>query len=168
LASHNLLRAHGAAVERYRGAGAKGQIGIVVNLEPKEPASDSPADIAAAARSDAYMNRQYLDPLYFGRYPDEMAEIYGADWPSFPEREFALIRQPTDFLGINYYKRGVMKHADRGIPERASYVARRVVSTPSAAGNPIPRASPRSRWVNERCSAGPPTSPRTASPSTTG
>ncbi|HKA25574.1 MAG TPA: family 1 glycosylhydrolase, partial [Candidatus Eisenbacteria bacterium] len=41
LASHNLLRAHGAAVERYRGL-ARGRIGIVVNLEPKEPATDSP------------------------------------------------------------------------------------------------------------------------------
>jgi len=119
LASHNLLRAHGAAVERYRGL-ARGRIGIVVNLEPKEPATDSPADVAAARRSDAYMNRQYLDPLYFGRYPDEMAEIYGADWPAFSESDFALIRQPTDFLGINYYKRGVMKYDPAGIPEQAA------------------------------------------------
>ncbi|MEA2326726.1 MAG: beta-glucosidase, partial [Thermoanaerobaculia bacterium] len=61
IASHNLLRAHGAAVEAYRAAG-KHAIGLVVNLEPKYPASQEPEDIAANARADAYMNRQYLDP----------------------------------------------------------------------------------------------------------
>ncbi len=34
IATHNLLRAHGAAVQAYRAIG-KHEIGIVVNLEPK-------------------------------------------------------------------------------------------------------------------------------------
>jgi beta-glucosidase len=155
LASHNLLRAHGAAVERFRGSSAKGRIGIVVNLEPKEPATDSPADIAAAQRSDAYMNRQYLDPLYFGRYPEEMAEIFGKDWPSFPENDFALIRQPTDFLGINYYKRGVMKHDDAGIPERASYARPPGVYSKNGWESYPASLTRILRWVHERYGAGP-------------
>jgi beta-glucosidase len=156
LASHNLLRAHGAAVERFRGAAATGRIGIVVNLEPKEPATDSPGDIAAAARSDAYMNRQYLDPLYFGRYPDAMAEIYGANWPEFPETDFALIRQPTDFLGINYYKRGVMKHDEQGIPERASHVRPQGSVYSKNGWESHPASLTRIlRWVAERYNAGP-------------
>ena len=36
IASRNLMRAHGAAVQRYRSVGAN-QIGLVVNLEPKYP-----------------------------------------------------------------------------------------------------------------------------------
>ena len=36
IASRNLMRAHGAAVQRYRAVGAN-QIGLVVNLEPKYP-----------------------------------------------------------------------------------------------------------------------------------
>jgi beta-glucosidase len=48
IASHNLLRAHGAAVEAYRAHG-RHAIGLVVNLEPKVPASPSDADRAAAA-----------------------------------------------------------------------------------------------------------------------
>src|SRR3546814_16288758 len=43
IASHNLMRAHGAAVRAYRSEGAH-EIGLVVNIEPKYPASDSPAD----------------------------------------------------------------------------------------------------------------------------
>jgi len=121
LVSHQLLRAHGAAVQRYR-SGCKGGIGLVVNLEPKDPASDHPADRAAAARADVYFNRQYLDPLIHGRYPDGLREIFRDAWPEFPERDFDLIRQPVDFLGINYYTRKVVRHDDADWPVRASGV----------------------------------------------
>lgn len=112
IASHNLLRAHGAAVQAYRAQG-KHQIGLVVNLEPKYPASDAPADRAAVARADAYMNRQYLDPVFHGRYPDELTEIFGDAWPTWPAEDHALIRQPIDFLGVNYYTRNVTRHDER-------------------------------------------------------
>ncbi|HWN82390.1 MAG TPA: family 1 glycosylhydrolase, partial [Candidatus Udaeobacter sp.] len=121
LVAHNLLRAHGTAVQVYR-AEARGQIGLVVNLEPKYPASDAPADLAATARADAYMNRQYLDPVFRGSYPAEMPEIFGAAWPRFPAADFALIREPIDFLGVNYYTRGVTRNDDHALPVRAAKV----------------------------------------------
>jgi len=113
IVAHNLMRAHGAAVLACRAA-TKGQVGLVVNLEPKYPASASEADRAAVRRADAYMNRQYLDPALLGSYPPEMRDIYGAAWPDFPAEDFALIKQPIDFLGVNYYTRSVTEHdADR-------------------------------------------------------
>jgi beta-glucosidase len=105
--SHNLLRAHGLAVHAYRAERGSGRIGIVVNLEPKYPASERAEDVAAAARADAYMNRHYLDPVFGGAYPDELRAMLGACWPEFPEEDFRLIAEPIDFLGINYYKRSV-------------------------------------------------------------
>jgi len=121
LASHNLMRSHGAAVEAYRAEG-KHQIGLVVNIEPKDPASDSPEDLAAVARADAYMNRQYLDPAIHGRYPKEMPEVFGDAWPDFPQAELDQIRQPIDFLGINYYTRSVTKNDPAAWPVRAGRV----------------------------------------------
>ena len=121
IAAHNLLRAHGAAVEAYRAEG-RHEIGIVVNLEPKHAASHSDADIAATRRADAYMNRQYLDPLFRGAYPDEVAEIFGEAWPQWPEEDFKLIRQPIDFLGVNYYTRSVTRSAPALWPVRACAV----------------------------------------------
>lgn len=112
IASHNLMRAHGAAVQAYRAEG-KHRVGIVVNIEPKYPASQAREDLAATDRADAYMNRQYLDPVFLGRYPQEMREIFGDAWPEWPAEDFALIRQPIDFLGINYYTRSVVR-ADPG------------------------------------------------------
>jgi beta-glucosidase len=121
IASHNLLRAHGAAVQAYRAVG-KHEIGIVVNLEPKYAASQKPEDLAAVVRTEAYFNRQYLDPVFFGKYPDEMAEIFSEAWPSWPQADFDLISQPIDFVGINYYTRGVFEHSDAAWPVKAAYV----------------------------------------------
>lgn len=105
IASHHLLRAHGMAVKAYRAEG-KHQVGIVVNIEPKHPASDDPADIAATKRADGYMNRQYLDPLFLGKYPEEMKEVFGEAWPEWPAEDYDLIKQKIDWLGLNYYTRG--------------------------------------------------------------
>ncbi|HEX6087435.1 MAG TPA: GH1 family beta-glucosidase [Thermoanaerobaculia bacterium] len=116
LAAHNQLRAHAAAVQAYRAFGTK-PIGIVVNLEPKYAASDSAEDAAAVKRADAYMNRQYLDPLFFGTYPPEMLEMFGEAWPNLWDAADLVV--PIDFLGINYYKRGITRHDPATPIERA-------------------------------------------------
>ena len=121
VASHNLLRSHGAAMEAIRAEGGR-QAGLVVNLEPKYPASDRPEDLAATRRADAYMNRQFLDPVFLGRYPEELAEIYGAGFPAFSAEDYPLIRQPLDFLGINYYTRNVTAFDPAAEPLRAARV----------------------------------------------
>lgn len=115
IAAHQLLRSHGAAVKAYRAVG-KHQIGIVVNIEPKYPASKNADDEAAAKRAHAYMNRQYLDPVFFGKYPDEMKEIFGEAWPQWAPEDFDLIKQPIDYIGVNYYTRSVTKYDAQNYP----------------------------------------------------
>jgi beta-glucosidase len=121
VASHHLLRAHGAAVKAYRAEG-RHEIGLVVNLEPKYPASDSADDLAATARAEAYMNRQYLDPVFLGAYPPELRDVFGEAWREWPAEDLQLIRQPIDFLGINYYTRGVTRADPAAWPLRARTV----------------------------------------------
>jgi beta-glucosidase len=113
-----LYRAHGTAVQAYRALG-KHQVGIVVNLEPKYPASDAAEDLAATARAHAYMNRQYLDPVFLGRYPRALEEIFGEAFPRWPAADLALIRQPIDFVGVNYYTRSVTRFDAHSWPLRA-------------------------------------------------
>jgi len=115
------MRAHGAAVRTYREVGAH-EIGLVVNIEPKYPASDCADDRAATNRADAYMNRQYLDPALKGSYPEELDDIFGGAWPDWPESDLAEIAQPVDFIGINYYTRNVVRHDPAQWPLRASPV----------------------------------------------
>jgi beta-glucosidase len=111
-------------VRTYRARG-RHRIGIVVNLEPKYPASEDPADQAATRRADAYMNRQYLDPIFLGRYPDELAQMFGEAWPRWPADDLVLIRQPIDYLGVNYYTRGVLRFEPEAWPTQAAPVAQR-------------------------------------------
>ena len=121
IASHNLMRAHGRAVQAYRGDGAH-EIGLVVNIEPKYPASDSADDIAATGRAHAYMNRQYLDPALKGSYPAELAEIFGEAWWDWSAEDLKDICQPVDFIGINYYTRNVVRADPNQWPLGASPV----------------------------------------------
>lgn len=119
--AHNLLLAHALAVQAFRADG-QGQIGLVVNLEPKYPASESEEDRAAAARAHAYMNRQFLDPVLLGSYPAELEEIYHPHWPHFPEADLRLLREPFDFLGINYYTRSINRADPKAVPVKAAPV----------------------------------------------
>ena len=111
LAARNLLLAHGAGMQAIRSAGGR-QAGLVVNLEPKDPASDRAEDLAATRRADEYMNRQYLDPVLLGRSPEQLPALFGDAWPEWQAQDFELIRQPLDFLGVNYYTRAVTRHDD--------------------------------------------------------
>jgi beta-glucosidase len=150
LATHHLLRAHGQAVRRYRAEG-RHRIGVVVNLEPKYPASDDPADRAATTRADAYMNRQYLDPLFLGRYPDELAHVFGEAWPQWPADDFELIRQPIDFLGVNYYTRSVVRFApDAWFLQAAPVVQPRATYTETGWEVYAPALTDALIWVKDR------------------
>lgn len=119
--THNLMRAHAAAVRRFRAEG-RGRIGLVVNLEPKYAATDDPADGEARARAEAYMNRQYLDPALLGRYPAELRDVYGDAWPEEADAEAASLAEPVDFIGINYYTRAVVRDDPSAPPVREGRV----------------------------------------------
>ncbi|HEY8426711.1 MAG TPA: GH1 family beta-glucosidase [Limnochordales bacterium] len=111
-AAHHLLLAHGEAVAAFRASkAAGGKIGITLNLGPQHAATESEADRAAADRSDAYHNRLFLDPLFKGRYPDVLVRHFGGAWPEVTDEDLAIIRRPIDFLGVNYYSRGVVADA---------------------------------------------------------
>jgi beta-glucosidase len=148
--ARHLMRAHGAAVKAYRATGNH-QIGLVVNLEPKAPASDSEADRAATARADAYMNRQYLDPAMRGSCPPEMPSIFGDAWQDWPQADLELCHQPLDFLGINYYTRGVTRHDAAAWPLRASSVRQpRSTYTETSWEVHAPSLAGVLAWVRER------------------
>ena len=150
IASHHLLLAHAAAVRTYRAEG-RHRIGLVVNLEPKYAASNAAEDLAATARADAYMNRQYLDPVFLGREPEELADVFGEAWPRWPADDFTVIQQPIDFLGINYYTRNVTRFDPRAWPLRAApVVQKRATHTETGWEVFAPGLTRVLTWVKER------------------
>jgi len=122
LASHHLLLSHGRAVPVIRGNSPGARVGIVLNLVPSYPASDSEADADAARQFDGYFNRWYLEPLFGdGGYPQDSIEdrVNYGHLPSpeltyVQEGDLEEIRAPLDFLGVNYYSRAVMTPDEDG------------------------------------------------------
>lgn len=110
--AHHTLVSHGLAVPILREAGdARTRVGITLNFSPAYPASDAPEDVAAAMRHDGYCNRWFMDPLYKGSYPADMWDLWGYRVPRVAPGDLDIIRRPIDFLGVNYYSRGVVRHA---------------------------------------------------------
>ncbi len=105
--SHHLLLSHGLALQALRAAGCQARLGIVLNLAPIHTATDTDADRAQARIDDGRLVRWYMDPLFHGRYPDDVLAHLGADAPQVEPGDMAAIRQPMDFLGVNYYSRAV-------------------------------------------------------------
>lgn len=114
--SHHVLLAHGRAVRKFRERGLAGQIGIAPNTEWYEPYSSRAEDVLACARRNEHFNQWFLDPVLKGGYPDTMLRWYESLGYTVPVQkgDLADIRQPIDFLGINYYSGGLGKHDDQG------------------------------------------------------
>jgi beta-glucosidase len=138
---HHLLLGHGKAVRAIKAAGGSHQqVGLVCNLYPIQPyrgaaldgrdhtvaqrvtldtgikavdESLTEEDMTTALRlADCHINRRWLDPIYHGRYPQELEQDLGS-LPTMQDGDMALISTATDFLGVNYYHRFVVRPVRR-------------------------------------------------------
>ncbi len=101
--AHHQLLGHGLATSALRAAGAR-QVAITNNCSPAWPATDDPADVAAAAAYDTLHNRLFTDPPLLGRYPDLSAFGVGPEGlDCVLDGDLAVISAPLDALGLNYY-----------------------------------------------------------------
>ncbi|HUZ34477.1 MAG TPA: GH1 family beta-glucosidase [Xanthobacteraceae bacterium] len=99
-AIHHQNLAQGRALQALRAEQSDFRLGTVLSLQPVRPSSDSEADHAAVARFDAVWDGALLDPLFKGFYPPAIADDVA---PLVAAGDLQTIRQPVDFLGVNYY-----------------------------------------------------------------
>ena len=109
-AMHHICLAHGLAVDRLRCMGQP-NLGIVLNFDYAQPASDSPEDLRAAACADGIFNRWYIEGITRQTYPEIVLEGLAPHMPANWQDDMALIGQPLDWLGINYYTRHIQAAA---------------------------------------------------------
>ena len=108
-AMHHILLAHGMAVERLRGMGQP-NLGIVLNFDHAQPATDSAEDRLAADRWDGIFNRWFIEGITRQTYPDIVLEGLGPHMPERWQDDMAMIGQKLDWLGVNYYTRHLNAH----------------------------------------------------------
>lgn len=114
-ASHHVLLSHGWAVPVIRANCPGAEVGITLNYTVAEAASPSAADARATRYFDGYFNRWFTDPVYGRGYPADMVDAYttggqlprGLDFVQPGDME--AIAAQTDFLGVNYYTRAILR-----------------------------------------------------------
>lgn len=127
-AGHNAMLAHGKAVRMIR---AKSKTKCRVGYAPvgiiKIPATQNKADIHAAhaamfTMTDGHYwnNTWWMDPVFFGRYPEDGLKVYGDGAPKIEPGDMETISSPLDFFGVNIYHGCETRKGKDGQPEDAS------------------------------------------------
>ena len=101
VATH-VMRAHHAAVATMRSTASEHQLGIVLNLIPSWPASDSDDDLRAAASVDLVQSRLFLDGLVGDEFSPDVHELYES-YGVGSALHVPMPRTELDLLGVNYY-----------------------------------------------------------------
>ena len=108
-AMHHLLLGHGLALPALRANDPKAQHGIVANVAPGYADTDTAADRDAASLFETFQNRWVLDPLLKGEYPSDLWRMWKHCEPLVQASDMDVIRQPIDYLGLNFYSRAVLR-----------------------------------------------------------
>lgn len=115
---HHALLCHGHAVRAVRAHGGAGaRVGLADNCDVAVPVTETAPDIAAARGWFISHNESLLGALHAGGYPAATQARHGHDAPRVAEGDFALISQPTDFLGLNLYTGPFVRADAAGQPE---------------------------------------------------
>lgn len=113
LAVHNVLLAHGMAVQALRKYGGDVRVGLAQNGRIFIPQSDSPQDAEAARRAtfavpddffDALFSVSlWSDPILKGGYSKECRKKFSDILPEIVREDMNTISQPIDFYAQNIY-----------------------------------------------------------------
>ena len=121
LAAHHLMLAHGLGLQAWRSVRRDTQLGIVLNPELCDAASDAPQDVAAARSAERERNDVFLNPLFNREWP---AEIQAQMGPLLEQRrpgDLAISAQTLDFIGLNYYTRSIAQAPVGADEQRRGY-----------------------------------------------
>ena len=104
-ATHHLLLAHGLGTQALRSVRPATPVGITLDMHPVRIAADTQPELVEAARvaTDAELNALFLEPLLHGRYPEHVRPSLLPAPDLIADGDLETIRQPIDFLGVNYY-----------------------------------------------------------------
>ena len=114
-ASHYLLLAHGWAVPVLRRNSLNAEVGITLNSNWMVAASNSAMDLEALRQGEGKWVRWFSDPVYGRGYPSDIVADFekqnalpnGFDFVKAGDLQ--AIATPLDFLGVNYYNRGLVR-----------------------------------------------------------
>ncbi|KAJ8963456.1 hypothetical protein NQ318_018938 [Aromia moschata] len=133
--AHTLIKAHAKAYHLYQDKFKQsqgGKVGIVVDTDWYEPASNSSKDREAADRTIQFRWGWYVNPLVHGDYPKVMINRIAqrsakegfsrSRLPAFSAEEIKYIKGSYDFLGLNQYASSLVKYREEAEIGEPSYI----------------------------------------------
>ncbi|MFJ2757761.1 glycoside hydrolase family 1 protein [Nocardioides sp. NPDC087217] len=151
VAAHHLMLGHGLVINELRARGATPEngksLGITLNPTVVDPYdADRPEDVDMTRRIDGLHNRVFFDPLFRGKYADDLAAdtegltFQGRPWQDWVlEGDLEVISAPLDVLGINFYFGNAIAAEPFEIdPDQV--LGSRLVHSDLPRGNPYPGA----------------------------
>lgn len=102
-ALHYTNLAHGLGIDAIRQVAPQVPAGLVLNAHSVIPGSSSATDKAVAERAHQFHNGVFFDPVFKGEYPADFMAALGDRMPKIEEGDLAIISQPLDWWGLNYY-----------------------------------------------------------------
>ncbi|MGL4694721.1 glycoside hydrolase family 1 protein [Enterococcus larvae] len=105
---YHTLMAHVRAVEEFRKLQIEeGKIGLILNISPAYPKSQSEEDLKAKELADLFNTNSFLDPAVHGEIPGKLIDVIKENGlaPITEKQDRLLIQENTvDFIGLNYYQ----------------------------------------------------------------
>ncbi|MEU9732065.1 GH1 family beta-glucosidase [Streptomyces sp. NPDC048002] len=114
-AAHHLNLAHGLGTKALRSVmPARNSVAVSLNSAVVRSVSDAPGDLAARQRIDDLANGIFHGPMFQGAYPQSLLTATSSltDWDFVQDGDLALIHQPLDALGLNYYTPSLVSAAE--------------------------------------------------------
>jgi beta-glucosidase len=103
------MLAHGLGVQAWRSVKPDTSVGIVLNPELCDAATEREQDVGAARMAELERNDCFLNPLFGREWPQELINQIGARAADRREGDVAICAQPLDFIGLNYYTRSIAR-----------------------------------------------------------
>ena len=114
-ASHYVCLGHGLGVQAARAETEK-PIGVVLNFTPGRLETKTKINTEALERYEAVTNTWYLSAIIKGNYPDVALQELEGYLPNSWKSDLQNIKEPIDFIGINYYTTVLLKSGGDKFP----------------------------------------------------
>jgi beta-glucosidase len=111
-AVHHAMLAQGMIYRTLRGLNKKIKLSTTYNPSVTYAASASPEDLRAAHYAWGYHTGMFTDPLYLGKYPEHMMEIFEDKMPKIENGDMDTIKVGDGLhsFGINFYRGRTAKY----------------------------------------------------------
>lgn len=131
---HNLMLAHGRAVQTLRELVPDARVGYAPCGDPAVPFTEQTQNVEAARQAyfecapdsvigPAWNIAWFSDPVMLGVYPQDGLKGYEQYLPRGWEKDLEIIHQPLDFYGQNIYQGKLWRAGKNGRPEPVPFPA---------------------------------------------